>query len=271
MLFVYILGIISAGLLVSRTGSSVLPPCPSFWEFFGDACFLFMEPATWADARAACLNLDSEMVVPYSAQENNFVAEMARVRTIDRTWIDCSYKQTSKRWECEGEANEVGAFSNWDPSYNQPGLCGYVWGKVQEDWFGKWYNRSCDNMFPTVCVKRPQVIPSTTEGTASTNVDGRPVTGGRPCRPRPRYLRFAMTENPLPLNSCLVDHVINEFVITSIPSCAFACIREPRCRSINIKITEEGGQKVCQLNDSTDPAKIQQTDSVCLHYTMFSE
>ncbi len=117
------------------SGSIVATSCPLSWESFGDACFLFMNPATWANAWAACLNLESEMVVPYSAQENDFVAGMARVRNIDRTWIYCSYKQTHRRWECDGKANEVGAFSNWDPNYNQEGLCGYVWGKVQQDWY----------------------------------------------------------------------------------------------------------------------------------------
>ena len=218
--------------------------CPSLWQGWGDDCYrLVTTLLPWQEARSACRDLGGELAAPRSLPENMFLANMAlEVDVYYHFWISCSDLETQEEWKCDGHENGF-SFSNWYTGfqYFPENRCVLV---AASDTV--WFNAPCTNAQHSVCVRQPR-------------------------RLKPNGWFSTGTTNPDHPTSCLVDHVIKEFVITNIPSCAFACIKEPRCRSINIKITEEGGREVCQLNDSTRfdaPNDFQKPGVGCVHYSL---
>ena len=111
----------------------------------------------------------------------------------------------------------------------------------------------CDASQMAMCVRRNHCI----------NHPAQSVCAYRPSTTR-RYCFATDTDGQL-LNSCLLDHVITEFVTKSNPSCTSACIMEPACRSFNIKHSNQG-EKICQLNNATrcdDPDQFHDVDFAC--------
>ena len=227
--------------------------CPPMWQLWGNSCYrLTPKIATWDSARAACLDMEGEMAAPRSLEENEFIASMAREASLTYLWVACNDRKIEGEWKCKGQGD---IFFNWAVTYGEPNNadgdenCAYM--TAASAFQGKWFDWPCSITLQAACVRRPIPVP----------------------QPPPRHYRFSISDDPLLLNSCLVDHTIREFVIDNALSCASACIKEPGCRSINIKISQEG-EKVCQLNDSTrtdDPANFKNTDYDCIFYSVSIE
>ena len=51
--------------------------------------------------------------------------------------------------------------------------------------------------------------------------------------------------------NALINHVIYEELTSSAIHCAFLCMNNPTCKSINYKSQHADGEGECQLNDAT--------------------
>ena len=245
-----VLGIVLAILVSGSEGcSSAVEFCPPSWQRWGDSCYrLTAVRATWENSRSACREMGGEMFAPCSIQENEFLVSMIPENPNPQLlWVACNDIEVEGKWKCEGQEKGE-AFFNWFPGEpNSLGNedCTAMLYQLDEDGVtvigdGKWLDVSCSNIYQAVCVIRLK---------------------------QPRHYCFTFSDNRQLLNSCLVDHVIREFVTKSIIDCGSACTVEPRCRSFNMKQTSEEKQ-LCQLNNATssdDPDNFKKTDSFCIY------
>ena len=218
--------------------------CPPRWQRWGDSCYrLTSEGATWADSRPACREMGGEMFAPRSLQENEFLVSMIpKSPDPQLLWVACNDIEVEGEWKCEGQEKDE-AFFNWYPgepngAAQENCVAMLFLPSVSND--GNWTDTPCTDTYHAFCVIRLK---------------------------QPRHYCFTFSDNRQLLNSCLVDHVIREFVTKSIIDCGSACTVEPRCRSFNMKQTSEEKQ-LCQLNNATssdDPDNFKKTDSFCIY------
>ena len=140
---------VSLGMTVALGSVNICPPHWKTWAL-GSCYQLNTKPATWGNAREACLHMGGKMAAPRSLQENEIFARMAAKEGIDRMWVACSDREVEGRWECEGGA-QGGAFLHWEPGEpnNYSGAEDCVAMRVQDPRLVHgWVDISCDENFP---------------------------------------------------------------------------------------------------------------------------
>ncbi|XP_022090742.1 perlucin-like protein [Acanthaster planci] len=236
--------VVTAVVGTDTCSSSATAACPPSWQPWGNSCYRFTEEkANWNQSKLACQTMGGKMAVPYSREENEFMIKMAQRGNIPLFWIGCTNTKGEGTWVCEGQgAGEP--FFDWMP------------------------NRPNKNHKKIKCF----IANTTYKGTGDQN-DIRCCRRKRalctfpPCTQAHHYCFATDNSRQLLKNSCLLNHVIREFMTRSNLKCASACIQEPVCRSFNIRHNDTG-QKVCQLNNATrrdDPAQFQDVASFCLY------
>ena len=188
------------------------------------------------------------MAAPRSPAENDLLSRMGGNMHVHWLWIACN--KESGEWMCEGQEKDD-VFYHWrqdEPSGSGNCASIYTCSSSNKE-YGQWNDLSCAGLLHLsgiVCIRRPQ----------------------QPCRKSlPTYISGRLLSS-----SCLLDHVIREFVSRIASQCAVACINEPDCRSFNIRMKDE--QQFCQLNNSTrveDPSKFQDVSSFCVYYEQEAE
>ncbi|XP_038059037.1 C-type lectin domain family 6 member A-like [Patiria miniata] len=227
------------------TPSSAVVYCPPLWIPWGSSCYrLTGQGASWDEGQASCRDMGAVMAAPHSEQENTFMATTTKNAGPSWLWVGCKF--IDRAWRCEGQ--EVGqAYSNWRPgepsirdgSSPSSDYCAYFGSTTQG-----WNDVPCTEPPKAMCVLR-----------SPAHIQHQGFSQGNAQQQQ--------------LNSCLVDHVIREFVTKSASRCASACLKEPGCRSFNIKGTKQE-QKLCQLNDANradDPEKFQEVSTRCVYYS----
>eukprot|EP00614_Pseudopedinella_elastica_P006381 CAMPEP_0172608764 /NCGR_PEP_ID=MMETSP1068-20121228/28827_1 /TAXON_ID=35684 /ORGANISM="Pseudopedinella elastica, Strain CCMP716" /LENGTH=425 /DNA_ID=CAMNT_0013412111 /DNA_START=195 /DNA_END=1472 /DNA_ORIENTATION=+ len=140
-------------------GKSVKLNCGYGWNAYGQSCYYFVNPRnswdrskflSWDESRAACQELDSEMVCIHHEAMNDFVAREAH----GETWIGYSDAAADGVWKWDGGC--VSTFEAWsagEPSgIAGPGDCATVQVSKGVQEFGHWRNRECDSRFTFACV-----------------------------------------------------------------------------------------------------------------------
>ena len=197
------------------------------------------------------------MLAPRSIQENDLLVRMRPHqpdhRGMEHLWVACNDIEQEGNWKCEergdGETNGAEYLNmysgqpNGGTDENCLAMRYFEDGGIARDG-GMWHDFPCSDPlkhYKAVCVLRPK---------------------------QPRTYCSSIGSDQRLNTSCLVDHVTVEVITKSTMECAFACSKEPRCRSFNIKQTEKADKKLCQLNNATrseDPAKFKSTDSFCIY------
>ncbi|XP_038044988.1 C-type lectin domain family 4 member E-like [Patiria miniata] len=219
--------------------------CPPSWQPWGHSCYRLTDRSTyWYHSSVACHDMGAKMAVPYSPQENEFMMQLAQMET--KFWMGCRDIINEGTWVCDAKGDGE-PFVNWGDG--EPNNYGNEDCLVSTPYYhrnGNVNDETCYTIYRAICVQRQ----------ANYRCPVQPT----------RAHHFCVTTGQLP-NSCLLDHVITEFVTKSNPRCASACIKEPRCHSFNIKHNHQG-QKLCQINNATrcnDPAQFQVIDSYCIY------
>ena len=76
---------IPATLFISYTDNM---PCPCGWEKILNGCYKFVkDKVTWDTARATCLKLGGDLVIPKSVSECNQLAQRAKKLGLYNPWI----------------------------------------------------------------------------------------------------------------------------------------------------------------------------------------
>ncbi|XP_022090741.1 lactose-binding lectin l-2-like [Acanthaster planci] len=244
MITVMLTSVVTA--LLGTCLSLAILSCSPSWQSWEHSCYRFNvqnDTVNWDDGVSACQAMGGRMAVPRSLDESEFMKQMAQRENIEVFWIGCDDRETGT-WDC-GEVGEPSL--HWGPG--QPNnLEGNQHCVVMQTSHSTGYlgDAVCGNRYRALCIRHP--------------------SGGSPYTQSLHYC-FARDTNGQLLNSCLLNHVIREFVTKSNPRCAVACMKEPACRSFNIKRTDQG-QRICQLNDITrynDPGTLQVTGSLCIY------
>ncbi|XP_022089667.1 neurocan core protein-like [Acanthaster planci] len=254
MFFVNVFGIVAICTAINTAwGSSFCPSlptmkcsCPSGWQLWQKACYRLTESkANWENSKSACQEIGGKMAAPRSLKEMNFMAELAKKKVNNYyVWIACNDIEVEGNWTCD-VLGDGDPFMGWQPGqpdnvYDQDcaGIAARHNDKMDDD--------ECIKNYEAVCVRHAV------------------------CSPRSTQLRHFCFSSDYPsrfLNAtCLFDHVIREFTTEGVTACGSACIKEPGCRSFNIKKSE--GRKLCQLNNSTrldDKDKFQNTSYFCMY------
>ncbi|XP_022090738.1 P-selectin-like [Acanthaster planci] len=238
--------------------SPVIASCPPSWQPWGDSCYRFTdERADWDQSKLACQAIGGMMGVPHSQEEIEFMMQMARRESITHFWIGCSDTEKEGTWVCEGQGKGE-PFFNWKPGEPNNAGGNEDCVEIRLDRIGSMNDRPCNTSFSatSVCAQRQaSCLSCSTEPACSSH-------------PHPaRHYCFAADTKGKLLNSCLLGHVIREFVTRKEPQCALACMKEPACCSFNIKHNNQG-QQICQLNNATrcdDPAEFQDIHSSCIY------
>ncbi|XP_038044987.1 C-type lectin domain family 4 member E-like [Patiria miniata] len=230
--------------------------CPPSWILWGHSCYRLTDaPHHWYQSMLACHDMGAKMAVPYSPQENEFMMQMAQNET--KYWIGCRDIINEGTWECDAQGDGEPYLNWWDGNPENYG--DYEHCLISLPYYynnGNINDHECYTFFRTICVKKQDKC---------IHHPVQPACGYPPTRAR-NYCFTTDADGQL-LNSCLLDHVIGEFVTKSSPQCASACILEPRCHSFNIKHNHQG-QTICQINNATrcnDPAQFQEIGSYCIY------
>ena len=153
------------------------------------------------------------MVLPRSQEENDFVHQMAlqihKGNSLNHIWIGCYFKDG--QWDCAKDPDE---YTNWSTSYGKVGDCQLMLSYDSGKWRG------------VPCISDPRRV--------LCQKSYEPVSRAPTCSAIPR-------DQP----RCLADHTLTEFRVRIHVQCCIACLRDPACRSFNLK------GDMCQLNSVT--------------------
>ncbi|XP_022086552.1 C-type lectin-like [Acanthaster planci] len=254
MITVCLLAIFS-GVAGCSTCSPPAGACPAGWLKWRCSCYLLRDTfASYDDSHKACQERGAELAAPHSLRENEFFASLASRTQPQQMWIGCNDREAAYDWVCEGQERGK-VFTRWDSGspdhvHDSPTSTDHCTmmlafrGTVN---FGRWFDGRCMSKSKSLCVKRMKVLSH-------------------------RLFSFVVS-NPSP--RCLLDRVIDQSVTKSYASCASACIATPGCLSFNIRVTEQGGRKLCPLNGGyqpDDPAlNIQPLGPTCVLYEPYIE
>ena len=195
------------------------PGCPYGWRQFGQSCYMIDTdtPLNWYEARQVCLDAGSDLALPNSEAEQDFVWNMEKEQLTDihfpnNVWLGCKYGM-----EASGKLEFV---DNNQNNYNKintnvTGCC------VLQINGGRWALINCS--------KERRVMCERTRCTTSLRC-------------------FAVTTMDSEHHDqpyCLLGHTFKETIIKSPIQCCLACYKDPNCRSFNLS------GKMCQLNNAT--------------------
>ncbi len=186
--------------------------CPNDWTPFGRSCYkMFNQLFQWEEAQRACKNLGSNLAVPNSKDESEFMWEMHKGSDgSTHMWLGCTVG-LSGVWTCVGgnQTEYISELSN-------------VAGKS-----------GCFNMFlktgswgPITCTKNRFYLCE------------------RPKCTVPVRCYTVNTANHMKPQQCLLGHSFKEITTQSPQQCCLICSKDPKCRSFNLY------GKTCQLNNA---------------------
>ncbi|XP_068128058.1 asialoglycoprotein receptor 1-like [Hyperolius riggenbachi] len=122
--------------------------CPSGWKGFRSSCYIFSSPTrTWSDAKLKCENIDSNLVVINTAEEQKFLLELTQKRN---AWIGLMYRPHTWTWVDGISYNLIP--TNWAIGKPNPYMYGYnACAYMGSD--GKWQDVPCSQTFSSLCEK----------------------------------------------------------------------------------------------------------------------
>ena len=205
-------------LMVSQTiVNAELLGCPHDWWQFGQSCYKFIpDPLNWSEARKACLEIGSDLIVSNSEEENNFINDLMQKNIVPsadfrNAWLGCTHRDgDSGQWKCNGQQIE---FSKFRKDVNITGNGCFTLGFT----FKKWNLVPCDETKSVFCERKSCMNP----------------------------LRCSAISIDHAQPKCLLGHTFKETIIQHPLQCCFACARDPNCSSFNLS------GKACQLNNAT--------------------
>ena len=207
----------------------VLSSCPTGWVKWRQSCYILLsEKMNWMQAEAACKRLGSNLIVPDSKEENDFIFEWA-VKGNGGMWIGCTDAVQEGVWLCGGQPAR---FTNWKTDFTLEDTR-YNCARMIKN--GPWSDNLRCNGTATKAVVCEMPAPTMPVYHTLLGPDGRVS----------QY--------------CLLHHVIDNLAVEGVIACGWACTSDPRCRSFNVWQRSEK-EKKCQLNDVTR-LENDQTDS----------
>ncbi|XP_071784477.1 type-2 ice-structuring protein-like [Asterias amurensis] len=206
-------------ILMTMQSIIVLSSCPTGWVKWRQSCYILLpDKMNWMQAEAACKRPGSNLIVPDSKDENDFIFEWA-VKGKMGMWIDCTDAAQEGVWLCAGEPPK---FTNWEqdnPSSKNDFNCAGM-RKAHGFWSD---NRECQKRRSAVC-KMPFPI-------------------------EPIYHTLLGPDGRVS-QYCPLNHVIHNLAVKGVIACGWACTSDPRCRSFNVWQSSKK-EKKCQLNNVT--------------------
>ncbi|XP_033630349.1 perlucin-like protein [Asterias rubens] len=198
----------------------VLSSCPTGWVKWRQSCYILLpEKMNWMQAEAACKRPGSNLIVPDSKEENEFIFEWA-VKGNEGMWIGCTDAAQEGVWLCGGQPARL---TNWYPNHPHSDA-GLHCARMTIYYGGRWsYSLTCKNDKLAACEMPVSIVPiyHTLLG------------------PDGRVSQY-----------CPLNHVIDNLAVEGVIDCDWACTSDPRCRSFNVWQSRKK-EKKCQLNDVT--------------------
>ena len=194
--------------------------CPYGWTEFGQSCYMMVidKQLDWHEARQVCLDAGSDLAVPNSEAENEYVWNIQKetINENDTTkgiWLGCSYDiEVTGQWQCYGD--DKNQYNNLRPTQiNKTGCVRLLY--VNKEWL----SRNCFRERHFLCERR-----------CTTSLRCFAVTKDSGHHAQP---------------NCLLGHTFKKTLINSPIQCCLACSKDPNCRSFNLS------GKMCQLNNAT--------------------
>ena len=187
--------------------------CPSpKWVYQNGSCYLIHdEPLlSWSDSRKMCQSLGGDLVLPRSQEENDFVFhQLLRgwpKHYSSNAWLRCYFKDN--KWNCLDHTNYI----NLNTELEKWGDC----GMMRVNGFGEWRGMDCSELRRSICHASAAKQAGTVTGSCSATPHNQP--------------------------RCLTNHTLTELAIKIPRRCCLACLKNPACRSFNLK------GDMCQLN-----------------------
>ncbi|XP_022102629.1 CD209 antigen-like [Acanthaster planci] len=149
----FIFGLISLHLTMRGTAqnegcvTAIGHACPFGWTQWTGKCYKALNhQMTWFDAKVECDKMDSDLVVPQSKEETDFLLSMKYY-----FWINCNDLHTDGVWTCQEGSIEV-EYRDWNQgepnNLGQEEDCGSVWGNTK-----KWNDTPCSLDYSVICTR----------------------------------------------------------------------------------------------------------------------
>ncbi|KAL9965175.1 hypothetical protein ACROYT_G028938 [Oculina patagonica] len=122
--------------------------CPQDWVRHGNSCYHVIDTPTlkWNDARTTCQNLEGDLAIIRSEDENNFIRDLVRnQQTVQNwgAWIGLNRKADTRFYWIDDTPLE-GQYSAWasgEPNYLHE-KCVHTFNELHR--VGKWNDNRCD-------------------------------------------------------------------------------------------------------------------------------
>ena len=244
-----------SGFLLMIVGQSVVRAirslgCPCGWRQFGQSCYMIVTdtPLNWTQARQVCLDAWSDLAVPNSKTENDFIWKLHKeilkkyVKKLNM-WLGCTCGiEVPGQLKCYND--DQNEYQNLDPNKEHANnTCLTIRSSS-----GYWGNPKCSQEKLFLCERNicPGHIRCFAVNIKDSDHQATPY--------------------------CLLGHTFKETYIQDPIQCCLACSKDPNCHSFNLS------GKMCQLNNVTisqvDADKYLKENCVYYEYqwvkTMFS-
>ena len=200
----------------------VLSSCPTGWVKWRQSCYILLpEMMNWMQAEATCKRLGSNLIVPDSKEENDFIFDWA-VKGNEGLWIGCTDAAQEGVWLCGGQPAR---FINWrddSPRDDMKLNCARMTVQLAGVWSDKISCQSTDHK-SAACEMPDSIMP---------------------------IYHTLLSPNGRVSQYCPLNHVIDNLAVEGVIACGRACTTDPQCRSFNVWQSSKK-EKKCQLNDVT--------------------
>ncbi|XP_071797193.1 low affinity immunoglobulin epsilon Fc receptor-like [Asterias amurensis] len=218
-------------ILMAMQSIIVLSSCPNGWVKWRQSCYILLpEKMNWVQAEAACKRPGSNLIVPDSREENQFIYEWA-VKGNDGMWIGCTDAAQEGVWLCGGQPAR---FTNWN-------------------------HGSPRNDMDLNCARMTIYSGGWSDNSKCSNISTKIAACEMPVPIVPIYHTLLGPDGRVS-QYCPLNHVIDNLAVEGVIVCGWACTSDPRCRSFNIWQSSEK-EKKCQLNNVTSIEEDNNTDS----------
>ncbi len=192
--------------------------CPYGWRQFGRSCYRMVTdtPLSWYQARQVCLDAGSDLAVPSSKTENDFIWSLQEEAKIN-LWLGCTYGiEMPGQLKCYND--DQNDYQNWNLNNEETSNNTCITIKKQA---GYWGNANCYDKKSFLCER--DHCPGRLRCSAVNIKDS-----GHQATPY-----------------CLLGHTFKETITQNPIQCCPACSKDPNCHSFNLS------GKMCQLNNVT--------------------
>ncbi|XP_071797709.1 C-type lectin domain family 4 member M-like [Asterias amurensis] len=210
-------------LMTMQSIVTVLSSCPTGWVKWRQSCYISLtENMNWIQAEAACKRPGSNLIVPDSREESNFIFEWA-VKEGVGMWIGCTDAAQEGVWLCGGQPAK---FTNWRFPLNPHNDVGLNCARMTVYSGGVW-----------------------SDSLSCQSTDHKLAACEMPVPIVPIYHTLLGPDGRVS-QYCPLNHVIDNLAVEVVIACGWACTSDTRCRSFNVWQSSEK-EKKCQLNDVT--------------------